>query len=128
MARGTLRIFLGAAPGAGKTYEMLQEAHRLGQRGEDVAVAFAADHGRSDTRALLDGLEVIPPRRLRTRGAEFEEMDLDAVLARAPAAAVVDEFAHSNLPGSRNPKRWQDVEELLNAGINVLSTVNIQHL
>jgi two-component system, OmpR family, sensor histidine kinase KdpD len=128
MARGTLRIFLGAAPGVGKTYEMLQEAHRLGGRGEDVAVAFAADHGRSDTRALLDGLEVIPPRRLRTRGTEFEEMDLDAVLARAPGAAVVDEYAHSNVPGSRNPKRWQDVDELLNAGINVLSTVNIQHL
>ncbi|MFF2032128.1 DUF4118 domain-containing protein [Arthrobacter sp. NPDC058192] len=131
MARGTLRIFLGAAPGVGKTYEMLQEAHRLGERGEDVAVAFAVDHGRSDTRALLAGLEVIPPRRLRNTGAEFdefEEMDLDAVLARAPGTAVVDEYAHSNLPGSRNPKRWQDVDELLNAGISVLSTVNIQHL
>ncbi|GAA2125807.1 sensor histidine kinase KdpD [Arthrobacter humicola] len=128
MARGTLRIFLGAAPGVGKTYEMLEEAHRLRERGEDVAVAFALDHGRADTRALMAGLEVIPPRQLRYRGAEFEEMDLDAVLARAPKTAVVDEYAHSNVPGSRNQKRWQDVDELLNAGINVLSTVNIQHL
>ena len=102
MARGTLRIFLGAAPGVGKTYEMLEEAHRLGKRGEDVVVAFALDHGRSETRALLDGLEVIPPRRLPYRGTEFEEMDLDAVLARAPGTAVVDEYAHSNIPGSRH--------------------------
>ena len=104
MARGTLRIFLGAAPGVGKTYEMLEEAHRLGKRGEDVVVAFAMDHGRSETRALLEGLEVIPPRRLPYRGTEFEEMDLDAVLARAPGTAVVDEYAHSNIPGSRNPE------------------------
>jgi two-component system sensor histidine kinase KdpD len=128
MARGTLRIFLGAAPGVGKTYEMLEEAHRLLQRGEDVVVAFALDHGRADTRALMEGLEVTPPRRLPYRGAEFEEMDLDAVLQRAPATAVVDEYAHSNIPGSRHAKRWEDVDELLNAGINVLSTVNIQHL
>jgi two-component system sensor histidine kinase KdpD len=128
MARGTLRIFLGAAPGVGKTYEMLEEAHRLRERGEDVAVAFALDHGRADTRALMAGLEVIPPRQLSYRGAEFEEMDLDRVLARAPKTAVVDEYAHSNVPGSRNQKRWQDVDELLSAGINVLSTVNIQHL
>ena len=128
MARGTLRIFLGAAPGVGKTYEMLEEAHRLGKRGEDVVVAFAMDHGRSETRALLEGLEIIPPRRMPYRGTEFEEMDLDAVLARAPGTAIVDEYAHSNIPGSRNPKRWQDVDELLDAGIDVLSTVNIQHL
>ncbi|SDL06897.1 two-component system, OmpR family, sensor histidine kinase KdpD [Arthrobacter sp. ov407] len=128
MARGTLRIFLGAAPGVGKTYEMLEEAHRLGQGGEDVAVALATDHGRAGTRALVEGLEVIPPRRLRYGGAEYEEMDLDAVLARAPATAVVDEYAHSNVPDSRNQKRWQDVDELLSAGINVLSTVNIQDL
>ena len=128
MARGTLRIFLGAAPGVGKTYEMLEEAHRLGKRGEDVVVAFAMDHGRAETRALLEGLEVIPPRRLPYRGTEFEEMDLDAVLHRAPATAVVDEYAHSNIPGSRHAKRWEDVDELLDAGINVLSTVNIQHL
>lgn len=128
MARGTLRIFLGAAPGVGKTYEMLEEAHRLGKRGEDVVVAFAMDHGRSETGALLEGLEVIPPRKLPYRDTEFEEMDLDAVLARAPGTAIVDEYAHSNIPGSRNPKRWQDVDALLDAGINVLSTVNVQHL
>ncbi|MEV8148406.1 ATP-binding protein [Arthrobacter sp. NPDC080073] len=128
MARATLRIFLGAAPGVGKTYAMLEEAHRLRGRGEDVVVAFAMDHGRSDTRALMDGLEVIPPRSIAYRDTAFEEMDLDAVLARKPRTAVVDEYAHSNVPGSRNPKRWQDVEELLDAGINVLSTVNVQHL
>ena len=128
MARGTLRIFLGAAPGVGKTYAMLEEAHRLGERGEDVAVAFATDRGRDGTRVLLDGLEVIPPRRLAYRGAEHEEMDLDAVLARAPETAAVDDYAHSNVPGSRNQKRWQDVDQLLSAGINVLSTVNIQDL
>lgn len=128
MARATLRIFLGAAPGVGKTYAMLEEAHRLRGRGEDVVVAFAMDHGRSDTRALMDGLEVIPPHRIAYRDTSFEEMDVDAVLARKPRTAVVDEYAHSNIPGSRNPKRWQDVEELLNAGINVLSTVNVQHL
>jgi two-component system sensor histidine kinase KdpD len=128
MARGTLRIFLGAAPGVGKTYEMLEEAHRLAGRGEDVVIAFALDHGRADTRALMAGLEAIPPRRLPYRGTEFEEMDLDAVLLRAPETAVVDEYAHSNVPGSRHAKRWEDVDELLNAGINVLSTINIQHL
>ncbi|GAB3571599.1 sensor histidine kinase KdpD [Arthrobacter alkaliphilus] len=128
MARATLRIFLGAAPGVGKTYAMLEEAHRLSGRGEDVVVAFAMDHGRSDTRALMDGLEIIPPRTIAYRDTSFEEMDVDAVLARKPGTAVVDEYAHSNIPGSRNPKRWQDVEELLDAGINVLSTVNIQHL
>ena len=128
MARGTLRIFLGAAPGVGKTYEMLEEAHRLLSRGEDIVVAFAMDHGRAETRALKEGLEVIPPRRLPYRGTEFDEMDLDAVRQRAPGTAVVDEYAHTNIPGSRHAKRWEDVEELLEAGINVLSTVNIQHL
>ncbi|WP_427005101.1 DUF4118 domain-containing protein [Pseudarthrobacter sp. H2] len=128
MARGRLRIFLGAAPGVGKTYEMLEEAHRLVKRGEDVVVALAMDHGRADTRSLLDGLEVIPHRLLSYRGTGFEEMDLDAVLGRAPATAVVDEYAHTNIPGSRHAKRWEDIDELLGAGINVLSTVNIQHL
>ena len=118
----------GPRPGVGKTYEMLEEAHRLGKRGEDVVVALAMDHGRSNTRALLEGLEVIPPGSLPYRGTEFEEMDVDAVLARAPGTAIVDEYAHSNIPGSRHAKRWQDVDELLAAGINVLSTVNIQHL
>lgn len=128
MARATLRICLGAAPGVGKTYAMLEEAHRLSARGEDVVVAFAMDHGRSDTRALMDGLEVIPPHTIAYRDTTFEEMDVDSVLARRPHIAVVDEYAHSNIPGSRNSKRWQDVEELLDAGINVLSTVNVQHL
>ncbi len=128
MARGTLRIFLGAAPGVGKTYAMLEEAHRLSQRGEDVVVAWALDHGRSDTRALLEGLEAVPTKHLAYRGTEFVEMDLDAVLARAPGTSVVDEYAHSNIPGSRHAKRWEDIDELLDAGINVLSTVNIQHL
>ncbi|MET4538731.1 two-component system sensor histidine kinase KdpD [Arthrobacter bambusae] len=128
MARATLRIFLGAAPGVGKTYAMLEEAHRLVGRGEDVVVAFAMDHGRSDTRALTQGLESIPSRTIQYRGTAFEEMDLEAVLARRPHTAVVDEYAHTNIPGSRNEKRWQDIEELLEAGINVLSTVNVQHL
>lgn len=128
MARAALRIFLGAAPGVGKTYAMLKEAHRLVERGEDVVVAFAMHHGRADTKALTDGLEVIPTKDVEYRGTAFEEMDLDAVLARAPHTAVVDEYAHTNIPGSRNRKRWEDIEELLEAGINVLSTVNVQHL
>ncbi|MFK4638097.1 ATP-binding protein [Paenarthrobacter histidinolovorans] len=128
MARATLRIFLGAAPGVGKTYAMLEEAHRLLGRGEDVVVAFAMHHGRADTQALTQGLEILPTRTIEYRGSTFEEMDLDAVLARRPHTAVVDEYAHTNIPGSRNGKRWQDIEELLDAGINVLSTVNVQHL
>ena len=128
MARATLRIFLGAAPGVGKTYAMLEEAHRLLGRGEDVVVAFAMHHGRADTQALTQGLEIVPTRSIEYRGSTFEEMDLDAVLARRPHTAVVDEYAHTNIPGSRNQKRWQDIEELLDAGINVLSTVNVQHL
>ena len=128
MARATLRIFLGAAPGVGKTYAMLEEAHRLLGRGDDVVVAFAMHHGRADTQALTDGLETLPPRVIEYRGSAFEEMDLDAVLARHPHTAIVDEYAHTNIPGSRNQKRWQDIEELLEAGINVLSTVNVQHL
>lgn len=128
MARATLRIFLGAAPGVGKTYAMLEEAHRLLGRGEDVVVAFAMHHGRADTLALTHGLETLPPQVIEYRGSAFEEMDLDAVLARRPHTAIVDEYAHTNIPGSRNEKRWQDIEELLEAGINVLSTVNVQHL
>ncbi|UKA48961.1 DUF4118 domain-containing protein [Arthrobacter sp. FW305-123] len=128
MARATLRIFLGAAPGVGKTYAMLEEAHRLTGRGEDVVVAFAMHHGRADTLELTHGLETVPPRSMEYRESVFEEMDLEAVLARRPGTAIVDEYAHTNVPGSRNQKRWQDVEELLNAGINVLSTVNVQHL
>jgi len=126
--RGHLRIYLGSAAGVGKTYAMLSEGHRRAERGADVVVAFAETHKRPHTSVLLDGLEVIPRARLDYRGASFEEMDLDSVLARHPQIALVDEFAHTNVPGSRNEKRWQDVEELLDAGIDVISTVNVQHL
>jgi two-component system sensor histidine kinase KdpD len=126
--RGRLRIYLGSAAGVGKTYAMLSEGHRRAERGADVVVGFAEAHGRPQTSALLDGLEVVPRHTLEYRGATFEEMDLDAVLARHPEIALVDEFAHTNVPGSRNEKRWQDVEELLDAGIDVISAVNIQHL
>ncbi|MGZ3101871.1 ATP-binding protein [Streptomyces sp. H72] len=128
MGRGKLRIYLGAAPGVGKTYAMLSEAHRRLERGTDCVVAFVEHHGRSRTEVLLHGLEQVPRRELTHRGAVFTELDLDAVLARAPRVALVDELAHSNVPGARNTKRWQDVEELLAAGIDVISTVNIQHL
>ena len=128
MARGQLRIYLGAAPGVGKTFAMLEEAQRRRQRGTDVVVGLVESHGRKKTEALLDGLEVIPRRTMTYRGVTFTEMDGDAVLARRPAVALVDELAHTNVPGSRNEKRWQDIEELLEAGITVLSTVNIQHL
>ncbi|MDH6705631.1 two-component system sensor histidine kinase KdpD [Kitasatospora sp. MAA19] len=128
MGRGRLRIYLGAAPGVGKTYAMLAEAHRRQQRGTDVVVAFVEDHGRRNTAELVEGLEVVPRRLLVHRGAEFTEMDVDAVLARRPQVALVDELPHTNIPGCRNAKRWQDVEELLAAGIDVISTVNIQHL
>jgi two-component system sensor histidine kinase KdpD len=126
--RGQLRIYLGAAAGVGKTYAMLGEGHRRQDRGADVVVAFAETHGRPHTAALLDGLEVVPRTRITYRGAIFEEMDVDAVLARKPQIALVDELAHTNVPGSRNAKRWQDIEELLDAGIEVISAVNIQHL
>jgi two-component system, OmpR family, sensor histidine kinase KdpD len=125
---GQLRIYLGAAAGVGKTYDMLSEGHRRLERGADVVVAFVETHGRKHTAALLDGLEIIPRARIKYRGTEFEEMDLDAVLARRPEIALVDEFAHTNVPGSRNEKRWQDVQELLAAGVEVISNVNIQHL
>ncbi|MFJ9668950.1 ATP-binding protein [Streptomyces sp. NPDC101219] len=128
MGRGTLRIHLGAAPGVGKTYAMLAEAHRRIGRGTDCVVAFAEPHGRPRTEALLDGVERIPPARLEHHGEIRPEMDVDAVLARRPRVALVDELAHTNVPGSRNAKRWQDVEELLAAGIDVHSTLNIQHL
>jgi two-component system sensor histidine kinase KdpD len=128
MGRGTLRIYLGAAPGVGKTYAMLGEAHRRNARGTDIVVGFVETHGRARTRAMIGDLEVLPRRTLPYRGTTFEEMDVDAVLARRPEVVCVDELAHTNVPGSRNEKRWQDVEELLAAGITVLSTVNVQHL
>ncbi|GHB00578.1 DUF4118 domain-containing protein [Streptomyces termitum] len=128
MGRGKLRIYLGAAPGVGKTYAMLAEAHRRVERGTDCVVAFVEHHGRPRTEVMLHGLEQLPRREIEYRGAVFTEMDVDAVLDRRPAVALVDELAHTNVPGSRNPKRWQDVAELLAAGIDVVSTVNIQHL
>ncbi|CAM5710670.1 histidine kinase OS=Streptomyces tendae OX=1932 GN=GUR47_35075 PE=4 SV=1 [Streptomyces tendae] len=128
MGRGKLRIYLGAAPGVGKTYAMLSEAHRRVERGTDCVVALVEHHGRSRTEVMLHGLEEVPRREVEHRGAAFTELDLDAVLARAPRVALVDELAHTNVPGVRNAKRWQDVEELLAAGIDVVSTVNIQHL
>ncbi|MET9858233.1 sensor histidine kinase KdpD [Streptomyces smyrnaeus] len=126
--RGQLRVFLGAAPGVGKTYAVLSEAHRRVERGTDVVVGFVEHHDRPRTEVLLHGLEQVPRREVTYRGAVLTEMDTDAVLARHPAVAVVDELAHTNVPGSRNAKRWQDIEELLAAGIDVVSTVNIQHL
>jgi two-component system sensor histidine kinase KdpD len=128
MARGKLRIYLGAAPGVGKTYAMLSEAHRRVERGTDCVVAFVEHHDRPRTEVMLHGLEQVPRRGLEYRGGFFAEMDVDAVLARRPRVAVVDELAHTNVPGSRNAKRWQDVDELLAAGVHVISTVNIQHL
>ncbi|WP_055565838.1 sensor histidine kinase [Streptomyces atriruber] len=128
MARGKLRIYLGAAPGVGKTYAMLSEAHRRIERGTDCVVAFVEHHDRPRTEVMLHGLEQVPRKDLEYRGTAFTEMDVDAVLERAPEVALVDELAHTNVPGSRNAKRWQDVEELLAAGIDVVSTVNIQHL
>ncbi len=128
MARGKFRIYLGAAPGVGKTYAMLSEAHRRVERGTDCVVAFLEHHNRPRTEVMLHGLEQIPRKELEYRGSVFTEMDVDAVLTRHPQVALVDELAHTNIPGSRNAKRWQDVEELLAAGIDVISTVNIQHL
>ncbi len=128
MSRGELRIYLGAAPGVGKTFAMLNEGRRRRDRGTDVVIGFVETHGRALTSEAIDDLEVVPRRQVTYRGAVFEEMDVDAVLTRAPQVALVDELAHTDVPGSRNEKRWQDIEELLAAGITVISTVNIQHL
>jgi two-component system, OmpR family, sensor histidine kinase KdpD len=126
--RARLRIYIGAAPGVGKTYEMLQEAHALRARGLDVVVGFVETYGRRDTEAQLRDLEVVPRRRIEYRGVTMEEMDVDAILNRRPQVCVVDELAHSNVPGSRHAKRYEDVVELLDAGIHVMTAVNIQHL
>jgi two-component system sensor histidine kinase KdpD len=128
VARGTLHIYLGAAPGVGKTFAMLGEAHRRGSRGTDIVVGLVETHGRRRTAEQLDGLEVLPRREVTHRGVALTELDVDAVLARHPEVVVVDELAHTNAPGSRNPKRWQDVDEILDAGIHVLTTVDIAHL
>ncbi len=126
--RGTLRVFLGAAPGVGKTYAMLDEAQRRRERGADVVVGLVETHGREHTAEMLLGLEVVPRRTVRYRGVDLTEMDVDAVIRRRPDTVLVDELAHTNVPGCRNSKRWQDVEEILDAGIDVVTTVNIQHL
>ena len=128
MAHGTLRIYLGAAPGVGKTFAMLGEGRRRAERGTDIVVGFVETHGRGKTAEQVGELEVLPRRRVEYRGTTFEEMDVDAILARKPAQVLVDELAHTNVPGSRHEKRWEDVEELLDAGITVISTLNIQHL
>ncbi|MFC7447279.1 sensor histidine kinase [Rhodococcus daqingensis] len=126
--RGELRIYLGAAPGVGKTFAMLGEAHRRRERGTDVVAAVVETHGRARTAAQIGDLEVVPPKLIAYRGTTMPELDVDAVLRRRPALVLVDELAHTNTPGSRNEKRWQDVEEVLAAGIDVLSTLNVQHL
>jgi two-component system, OmpR family, sensor histidine kinase KdpD len=128
VARGTLRIYLGAAPGVGKTFAMLGEAHRRRSRGTDVVVGLVETHGRQRTAERLEGLDVLPRREVTHGGATLTELDVDAVLARHPEVVVVDEFAHTNAPGSTNPKRWQDVDKILDAGIHVLTTVDIGHL
>ncbi len=127
-SRGRLKIFLGAAPGVGKTYEMLSAARARLQEGADVVVGVVETHGRKETEALIDGLEVIPRRSVEYRGRVLEEMDLDAILARRPQLVLVDELAHSNAPGSRHPKRYMDVDELITAGIDVYTTLNVQHV
>lgn len=126
--RGRLKIYLGFAAGVGKTYEMLQEGQRLKRQGVDVVVGCVETHGRAETAALVEGLEQVQRNRIEYRGVVLEEMDLDAILARRPTVCLVDELAHTNAPQCRNSKRYQDVEELLRAGINVISTLNIQHL
>jgi len=126
--RGILKLFLGYAPGVGKTYSMLSEAIRRRSRGEDVVIGVVETHGRSAIESLASQLETVPRRKIEYKGALFEEMDVDAVLARKPQVAVVDELAHTNIPGSRRRKRYEDVQELLEANIDVLSTLNIQHI
>ncbi len=126
--RGRLKVYLGFAPGVGKTYEMLQEGHRLRRQGVDVVVGFVETHGRAETASLVEGLEQVPRQRIEYKGVTLEEMDLDGVLKRRPTVALVDELAHTNAPGSRHPKRYQDVAELVRAGVNVITTMNVQHL
>ena len=126
--RSRLRVYIGAAPGVGKSYQMLRDAHLLRERGLDVVAGFVETYGRPDTEAQIGSLEVVPRKRVPYRGVEIEEMDLDAILARRPAVALVDELAHTNAPGCRHAKRFEDVIELLDAGIHVMTAVNIQHI
>ncbi|MGZ3588008.1 MAG: sensor histidine kinase KdpD [Candidatus Limnocylindrales bacterium] len=127
-SRGRLRVYVGMAPGVGKTYAALEEAHRRRERGTDIVVGFVEPHGRPLTAALLDGLEVVPRQRLEHSGVAVEELDTDALIARHPHIAIIDELAHTNAPGSPHEKRWQDVELIRDAGIDVISTLNVQHL
>jgi two-component system sensor histidine kinase KdpD len=127
-ARGRHRVYLGIAPGVGKTYTALEELHRRKERGTDVVIGFLETHARPRTAEIAQTLEVVPRKKIPYKGVVVEEMDTDAIIQRHPAVALVDELAHTNAPGSKNDKRWQDIEELLNAGITVISTVNIQHL
>ena len=126
--RASLRVYIGAAPGVGKTYQMLEDAHQLKREGVDIVVGIVEPHGRNETRALIRDLECVPMRRIEYKGVVIEEMDLDAVIARRPEVAIVDELAHTNIPGSKNRKRYEDVIDLLTAGISVITAVNIQHL
>jgi len=126
--RGTLRIYLGYAAGVGKTYQMLDEGHNLRQEGVDIVLGYLEAHGRKDTLAKAEGLEIVPRRKVWYRGAAFEDMDTGAILRRRPQVCLVDEFAHTNVPGLERAKRWEDVEVLLDGGINVLTTMNVQHL
>jgi two-component system, OmpR family, sensor histidine kinase KdpD len=126
--RGRLKLYVGFAAGVGKTWRMLEEAHALKQRGVDVVGALVESHGRADTAALIRDLEIVPRRKLDYRGVTVDEMDLEGVLARRPAVAIVDEIPHTNVPGSKNKKRYQDVQDLLGAGISVIGALNIQHL
>lgn len=125
---GSFKLYLGSFAGVGKTYRMLQEAHDLRRRGVDVVAGYVETHGRAETAALVEGLEGVPRRRVEYRGVALEEMDVDAVLGRRPEVALVDELAHTNVPGARHARRWRDVLELLDAGIHVVSTLNVQHL
>ena len=126
--KASLRVYIGAAPGVGKTCQMLEDAHLLKKQGVDIVVAVVDTHGREDTKAMIGDLERVPMRRIEYRGVTLEELDVDAVISRRPAIAIVDELAHTNVPGSKNRKRYQDVLDLLNAGISVITAVNIQHL
>ncbi len=125
---GRLKVYIGSAAGVGKTYRMLHEAHGLKERGVDVVLGFIETHGRAETAVLIDGLEVVPRRRIEYRGVSVEEMDVEAVLARRPQVAIVDEVAHTNAPGSPHRKRYEDIEAILGAGINVICAFNVQHL
>lgn len=126
--RPRLRVYIGAAPGVGKTYQMLEDAHLLKKQGVDIVAALIETHGREDTKGMIGDLERVPPRRIEYRGVVLEEMDVESVIARHPEIAIVDELAHTNAPGSKNAKRYQDVLELLEAGVSVITAVNIQHL